>query len=129
MKGFTISKNYWLLLIAAVCALAAVIIYTVQAASEQTLFFPTPLMLVLGILFSAFYYKKKSFIPLVASLCYSAAMGLYLFSMLTNVINTYVHMANYNLIVFYLLIALMSVCCISSIVCCFLCDGQQTDNG
>lgn len=122
MKNLLSSKNARLLSAAAVIALVASIVYTLQSIAEDAFFLLVPLTLLLGIVSTVIYLCKTRFSPLPSTACYSVAIGGYLASMLTNVVNTYVHMGHYNLVCFYLLVAMMALCCVFGIVACFSSD-------
>lgn len=108
--------------VTAAIALITCIVYTVQSVTENAFFFLVPLMLALGIVLTVVYVIKNRITPLPGAVCYSVAIGGYVASMLTNVVNTYVNMAHANLVLFYLIAAMMLLCSILGIVASFCND-------
>ena len=122
MKTLLEKKNSRLMAVTAVVALITGVVYVVQSLAESTFFFLIPLMLGLGIVFTAIYLLNNRFTPLPSAVCYSVSIGALLASMLTNIVNTYVRMAQYNLVCFYFLAIMMALCSVAGIVACFSSD-------
>lgn len=118
--------GFYIRMAGACVAFITAVIYLIGGIIDNSFFVLIFILLLLGVAVDVVsVFKYYSVMPVIAAICYGAALGVYLGNMLTNVVNTFVNMAENSLPLFFVLCVFMFIAAACGALACFM-KQQQT---